>query len=446
MNPDKYSAKTISIYEIIGTYFVDVYYNHLYISARDRYKGQNNVTNSITDEYKNAIIAYVKGIKEDKNYYIKTIKGIHEWFKVNTRFSTIGLSDFIDKFLEEFIPKEHFENLNDKEKEFFLNKIVTDIVIEFSHNVISPDKLSMVIDDHKNSDNIAMWKHNIINIQIMEREKIFSLFMKKITERSEMVPIDLLERLKNEFGKLLKEKIELEIKYKHLPKRIKQYKKEIFEKDKEILSLQRNIEILQNELLKTKKELMEIKTKKLLDIQEFKPTMTQTISQYDQNTSSCSSMSSENTSSRSSMLSGNISSHFPVISENIHEDYSKIPEVSISSKEKNEYLEKSEVQVNLNEKSENHEEQDSEDVNEAEDNSSRSDFEELEFLRQKRAQEIAKKRKKSGEILKKSDQNDIKETLFGDYREFSDEYDENEDNESNENIGTIDDFLENDDM
>ena len=264
-----YSPKIIDMFEILGCYFVDIYYNHIYISAKNRFKQQGpNGSESLTEEYKNSIFAYMKAIKNDKRCYLKTIQGLHTYFQNTTRFSTISLSEFIYKLVNLFVPEEHHSLMSEKDRDFFLNFIITNMTTEFGAIILQNDKLKMVIDDHTNRNNITLWTAEIVNVQILEKEKIFTHFVNKISQRSDKIPIEVVNGLKNNFGKVLKEKCFYENKSNKLSDYVKILLQNIKTKDKKINDLANDINKLQNKLLSTKQELFNLKNNKILNMSE----------------------------------------------------------------------------------------------------------------------------------------------------------------------------------
>ena len=55
-----YSSTTISIFQIVGAYFVDVYYNHLYTEAV-KFKTDGKVA-SVTEGYRHATFAFLSAL------------------------------------------------------------------------------------------------------------------------------------------------------------------------------------------------------------------------------------------------------------------------------------------------------------------------------------------------------------------------------------------------
>lgn len=200
MNRHQYSNKTISTYEIVGAYFVDIFYNHLYVQAQTShklYQKEGERSQSVTECYKLAIKAYREGITKNKNYYEQTIKGILSAYQIHTKHSTISMSDFIDNILLQFLPEEHFNVLSESQKHYFLNHIITNIINKFIDYAIQLSFLSMVIDNRNNTENTRVWMDHIVQIMILERETLFNRFVQinKRNSTNETVPVEVVRKL-----------------------------------------------------------------------------------------------------------------------------------------------------------------------------------------------------------------------------------------------------------
>ena len=205
MNRENYDPKVISTFEIIGSFFVDAFYNDLYLKAKDKVKLESR-SRSLTDAYKYYIEAYMYGIKSNKEHYSGVIKNLHKYYQVNTRYFNGGLvfSDFENKILSQFIPPEYYQHLNEREKDSSLCMIITETICNFGVKVCDIRYLSLIIDDHKNEMNVRVFQDIIIDVMIMIREKYFNLFAKKIHQKNDKVPIEIVEKMK--------EALQLEIK------------------------------------------------------------------------------------------------------------------------------------------------------------------------------------------------------------------------------------------
>jgi len=216
-----YDRKTTTMFEVIGSYFVNYYYNKLYIMAHNRNKLKDNST-SLTDEYKAAVKTYSWGIKHNQEYYSRTIKGIHEHYQHYTKYATISLVDFIDNVLECFVPVEYFKDLTEKNKEFFIRKIVVDSVVEMMSHILTFKTLSEIIDNHKDRENVRALQNRMSEIFSDIREQIYNQFTRQLTGKKEVETVDIgvVQKFKALLEQTTKEKIDGQIKIEQMQKMI----------------------------------------------------------------------------------------------------------------------------------------------------------------------------------------------------------------------------------
>lgn len=198
MNREHYDPKILSTFNIIGSYFVDYYYNQLYHSSRRIH--EKHVRSSLTDEYKRAVQIFYEECNRNKKQYTLVITRLHDYYKSTTRFSTILLQDFTNKILSHFLPDEHYSVMNAQEKSYFLQKILISIIRDFTMYVSQIDVLTQVIDDHSNRDNIQRWVNQIVDIQIRVRENLWHNFISQ--GKAQTVNIDLFNRMQDDRNKL----------------------------------------------------------------------------------------------------------------------------------------------------------------------------------------------------------------------------------------------------
>lgn len=218
MNIKNYDPAVISTFDIIGCYFVDIFYNHLYLSAesiRKKATFANNANDkskqprSLTDEYKSAVNAYMVGVTKDEKYYKKTITGLQTFYQTYTKYNTIGLNAFIDRIINTFLPEEYAGSLGNEEKEFFLNEIISSIIKEFCIRAVDIDHLRQIIDYHDNEENTRFWVNEFVTLQIAEREKIFQKFTRKLAghpaEHYEKVDAAVAQKIADERDRIWRE-------------------------------------------------------------------------------------------------------------------------------------------------------------------------------------------------------------------------------------------------
>jgi hypothetical protein len=211
MKRSTYSETTKSHFEIISCYFADTFWNHLYSQSNILLNNKATGESSLTDEYKKAISAYKAGLA-DNRYLEMAIKGILQYYRVHTAFSSITLNDLMDRILSQFIPEEKYSSMAPADKDFFIGDIIRKVVNKFVVKLIQdPAYLKMVIDDHSNGSNVKQWISALNDIQGEIRETIYAQFVRqqvggKSKESSEYyIDIEVVKKLETERDKIWKQ-------------------------------------------------------------------------------------------------------------------------------------------------------------------------------------------------------------------------------------------------
>jgi hypothetical protein len=231
-----YSKKTLDTFEITTAYFVDIYYNHLYIEAK-KLRTNKNVS-SITEGYKHALNAFMQGIENPK-LYKKTLIGIHGFFEASGILG-ISFADCIERITTEFIPKDYYDSVTKSQKTSLLKHVLCQSNKMFIEKLVRKF-LPLIIDNHSDQDNIRILQDEFIDVIIMERENVYHLFISAQTNtvKSTIKPATV-EAMQNEIKILYKDRFELK-------RTTTLLKKIILKKDNEVKQLTSENSELKNE-------------------------------------------------------------------------------------------------------------------------------------------------------------------------------------------------------
>lgn len=196
--------KTLDTFEIITAYFVDIFYNHLFLEAKKL--RTNKSVDSITEGYKHALNAFLQGIENPK-LYKKTLVGIHSFF-ISSGFNSITFAECIERITMEFIPKNYYSTVSNQQKISILKLVICQSNKAFVENLVKKF-LSMIIDNHNEPDNIRVLQDKFIDILMLERENLFNRFVSTQKNVKSSPHNALTEAMQNEIKKLCKEKFEL---------------------------------------------------------------------------------------------------------------------------------------------------------------------------------------------------------------------------------------------
>ncbi len=205
-----YSTRTLSVYQLVGAYLVDVYYNHLYAEAT-KLKNQGKVP-SITEGYKHATFAFVSALDNKfkgsyrAEHYNNLLREINKYFIHWTSYNSLTLSECIDKIVREFIPEDYYKSLDKDQKRNILRLILINTIKEFT-KIIVVEHLGAIIDNHEEQANADILKERIIDLFILEREKMFHKFLENNSgEENEKVDKKFAEKMRTEITKLHEER------------------------------------------------------------------------------------------------------------------------------------------------------------------------------------------------------------------------------------------------
>ena len=197
MHKRRYDPKTIAIFDTIGTYFVDVFYNNHYFMAKDLVESGKSA--SITQAYQTAVISYMNGIKKHEHLCAKVVKGLHGFYiKSNHGVLSSLFADFEDRVLSQFIPPEYYMYFPGTRKDQTFQQIIIKAVNEFGAMMVESKYLSMVI-DNRGKENLPILQDRIIDIFIMQREEYYAKFADQISKRngnSDLVDKAIVDKLK----------------------------------------------------------------------------------------------------------------------------------------------------------------------------------------------------------------------------------------------------------
>ncbi|MHB2029578.1 MAG: hypothetical protein ACYCPT_12290 [Acidimicrobiales bacterium] len=235
------SVKSNEVFELISSYIVNTFYNDLYGKSKQKVD-----TMSITDAYKDLVQQYKKSYKK---FYIHIIKKMHEYFQ---KFSNkyLHFKIFEGSIVREFILPEYYNNFSEKNKDEYLNAIISELLTKFIVFVMYPEALSMIID-----------KRSALQAQILQDEIIklcedmkhrYSLsFVNKKHHRGDKSSKNVINMLLR-YAKLLAEenaKLRKEIKHNTQPNRRANMVVPKIEEEEEIeFDVQKNDETIDEEV------------------------------------------------------------------------------------------------------------------------------------------------------------------------------------------------------
>jgi hypothetical protein len=193
---NKYDQSTLSKFDIIGSYFVNLYYNEFYIKSKNL--KFDNMYSNITDAYKNVLSSYLEFTKKSE-FFKQIIKGIHTYCISTTRYTTMTHKECIDFMVYEFVPSNLWNSLRESQKNKLFHESITNCITIFTEKIIS-NHLHIIIDHRDQPENITILQDLFLSIILFEKDKIFSKFLNPNSKDSNNLEVfrDKLKSIVNE--------------------------------------------------------------------------------------------------------------------------------------------------------------------------------------------------------------------------------------------------------
>ena len=202
-----HDPQVISVFEVVGAYFCDTIFNHIYHSA----KVNAAEDSSLADEFTKRIQAYVVGIKNDTQCYQDIAHGVHKFFTNTTRFTTLRFAEFVDRVVSICVPEDYQHQLSAQDKDEILCSVLCDLVSNLAAFSTQPDMLRRVIDGHATEPNVTvrMLQDSAVTTLITKRDAMQNKFLRKLGQACDSVSLDVVEDMKVVLRRLVLEKAEL---------------------------------------------------------------------------------------------------------------------------------------------------------------------------------------------------------------------------------------------
>jgi hypothetical protein len=205
-----YDRKVLETFDVLGCYFIDLFYNDLFLKAKHAFTTGH--AKSLTETYRSHVIWFMRGIAEKPRNYVDVMKKLLEYYNHETKTITSTLSELENKILCQFIPSEYYQDFTNTNKEKVLHDIIIRAINQLGEVVLEPAQLGRIIDDHMNQGNVQLLQEKLTDIFILQREEYYSKFVDEISKANgnKTVSRDQFKKLKAEYASELKRRITAE--------------------------------------------------------------------------------------------------------------------------------------------------------------------------------------------------------------------------------------------
>ena len=162
-------------------------------------------------------------MKEYPKCYKYIIRELHESFLKSPRYNTMTFPIFVDRIVEQFIPKEYFDILSVEQKDELLSTIVCDFFSTFAASITKPECMVRIIDNRdKNREYMIRYLitegFNILNVI---KETMYNKLLSEIGQAKSYITPDVADNMRRDLQRLMEENVRLEKEVIQLNKKIK---------------------------------------------------------------------------------------------------------------------------------------------------------------------------------------------------------------------------------
>ena len=200
-----HDPKVVSVFEVVGAYFCDTMFNHIYLGAAGA--GADRAA----DEYVRRVRAYVVGVKGDAQCYQNVVEGVHAYFAGVTSYAALSYAEFVDRVVGVCVPAEYFRQLTTAHKDELLSSVVCDLVAALGAYVTRPDVLARVVGGHARAPEatVRAMQDAAVGALTAKRGALFNRFLGAVGEVRDQVPASAVADLKAALRRLVRDKADL---------------------------------------------------------------------------------------------------------------------------------------------------------------------------------------------------------------------------------------------
>jgi hypothetical protein len=233
----KYGNNTITRFDIVGSFFVNLFYNEFYKKSNSL--KQQTLDKSTTDIYKELLVAY-SDFTSREEFFKQAIKGIHAYVISNTNQIDMTHKECIDFIVKEFVPERIFVSLRDIQKSKLFHDTISNVVKQFISKILSK-YIKAIVDYRSAQETSIILQNEFLDIICIEKDKVYGKFLAPKSNNN--IPVEAYkEKLKKFIDIVSKKDAEIEKQNKLIISM-----KNIHEKSSEIIKrLQSKVNSMEN--------------------------------------------------------------------------------------------------------------------------------------------------------------------------------------------------------
>lgn len=187
----KYGNNTITRFDIVGSFFVNLFYNEFFKKANSI--KQQSLDKSTTEIFKELVVAYSEFTHREE-FFKQAVKGIHAYIISNTNQIDMTHKECIDFIVKEFIPQNIFESLRENQKAKIFHDAIANVVRQFISTIVSK-YIKMVIDYRGSPESSTVLQNEFLDIICLEKDKVYGRFISP--KSANMIPAEVYKKKMN---------------------------------------------------------------------------------------------------------------------------------------------------------------------------------------------------------------------------------------------------------
>ncbi len=184
----KYGNNTITRFDIVGSFFVNLFYNEFFKKANSL--KQQSLDKSTTEIFKELLVAY-SDFTSREEFFKQAVKGIHAYIISNTNQIDMTHKECIEFIVKEFIPENVYSSLRENQKAKIFHDAIANVVREFISKIISK-YIKMVIDYRQSPESSTVLQNEFLDIICLEKDKVYGKFI--APKSSNAIPAEIYKK------------------------------------------------------------------------------------------------------------------------------------------------------------------------------------------------------------------------------------------------------------
>lgn len=191
------SQRQMHLYEVIGTHFVDIFFNHIYDKAK---KGaERGAERSITSAFQRDVATYVGAVQNQSAAFRRTAVRLQEYTQTYIPMGINNYTTFVDRVVVTLIPERYFESLTPAQKDEVFAGMICNLVAGLGVYTTKPGNLGKIIDQRSGSAAskvLVDLQNHAKTLLHGERERLHNQFLGVSSKAKDVGAVELIVKLK----------------------------------------------------------------------------------------------------------------------------------------------------------------------------------------------------------------------------------------------------------